>query len=160
MNTGYLNPERNTELDKSTEVTLNLPGLGMVRALYARIEGVILVGLGSAATLLAAAVLSLNGVDASLLPALFVAGASAVMLALALDNARPLWLLAASVQLPLVVLAFYGAAVGVSGFGLAYLIHALALLLASLDRKPFSDTVTRLWLGAELTVLATLLLSL
>ena len=160
MNSGYLNPDLNPELDKSTDVSLSSTAFTTLRALYARIEGGILMALGGAATLLAGAVLSLNGVAPALLPALFVAGAAAVMLALALDNARPLWLLAASVQLPLVVLAFYAAAIGTTGFGLAYLIHGAALLLASLDRKPFADTITRLWLGAELTVLASLLLSL
>lgn len=108
---------------------------------------------GGAALAVISALVAAGGVEAGALPSLFVAAASLVWIALALDAGRLRTLVVAAVQVPLAIALLYAANAGAVAMGVVYGVHALVVLVMLADRGLRNDALARAWWGAEVVAL-------
>lgn len=108
---------------------------------------------GGAALAAISALVAAGGVEAGALPALFVAAASLVWMALALDAGRLRTVLVAAAQVPLAIALLYAANAGAVAMGAVYGVHALVVLVMLADRGLRNDALARAWWGAEIVAL-------
>lgn len=108
---------------------------------------------------LGAGLLGLAGLAAAalgLVPAhsgnLFLVAMAWVMIALALDGERPVFMLAAVANLLIVLLALYQGVASLPIYGA----HGLLVGIAVLDRVALNRGAVQIWFGAELAALAAL----
>lgn len=113
---------------------------------------------GGAVLVTVAAALAVGGIEVAALPSLFVATASLVWMALALDAERLRSVLVAAAQLPLATALLYAANAGAIGMNAVYGLHALVVLVMLADRGLRADVLARAWWGAELVALVLWLL--
>ena len=115
--------------------------------------GVAPVTAGGAVLAAMTAALAAGGIEVGALPSLFVATASLVWMALALDAERLRSVLVAAAQLPLATALLYAANAGAIGMNAVYGLHALVVLVMLSDRGLRADVLARAWWGAEVVAL-------